>query len=149
MTINEELKSKVYNLAVKSVELLLDHVTEYVPDYRSTKYEHQLRSPFYMTKLRSMSEVLFDDLVNAYINEIKQLSEFKDCLTILESDQIFSKQINQQLYLWGGALLLTCLNISTSYYRIQLDIQTKKECLMKILLFMNTLTWKHFFMMRK
>ena len=102
--INEELKSNVHNLAIKSVELLLNHVNEYVPDYRSTKYEHQLQSPFYMMKLRSMSEVLFDSLVTAHRHAIEQLSEFKDCLTILDSDQIISKQINQQLFLWDGAL---------------------------------------------
>ena len=104
MTINEGLRSKVHNLAIKSVELLLNHVNEYVPDYRSTKYAHQLQSPFFMMKLKSMSEVLFESLVTAHRHDIEQLSEFKDCLTMLESDQIISKQIHQQLYLWSGAM---------------------------------------------
>jgi hypothetical protein len=104
MTINEKLNSKVHTLANKSVKLLLNHVNEYVPDYRSTKYEHQLRSPFFMAKLRSMSEELFESLVNAHRNDIEKLPEFKDCLAIIESDQTISKHFHQQLYLWSGAL---------------------------------------------
>src|SRR4029078_5711411 len=104
MSVNEVLKSSVRNLAIKTAELVLSHINEYIPDYRSTKYEHPLKNPFIMMKLKSMSEVLFNDLVSAHRNYIEQLTEFKDCLVIIESDQIISKHIHQQLFLWDGAL---------------------------------------------
>jgi hypothetical protein len=95
MTVNEELKSTVRNLAIKSVELLLSHANEYVPDYRSAKYKHLFQSPFSMRKLESISEVLFNTLVLAYRNDIERLSEFRECTKILESDQMISKKIHQ------------------------------------------------------
>jgi len=104
MSVNEVLKSSVRNLAIKTAELVLSHINEYIPDYRSTKYEHPLKNPFIMMKLKSMSEVLFNDLVSAHRNYIEQLTEFKDCLVIIESDQIISKHIHRPLFLWDGAL---------------------------------------------